>query len=69
MWDPILKKIKQREMNTIMYDNNEKMVAGILQCFECKSHFTKYVELQTRSADEPATIFAQCSECGHHWTE
>lgn len=33
----------------------------------CRSHNTSYVQLQTRSADEPMSTFHTCHACGHHW--
>jgi len=39
---------------------------GILVCPKCKSNKTSYYQLQTRSADEPATNFCSCL-CGHRW--
>lgn len=40
---------------------------GQHRCTRCKSWYTTYVEVQTRSADESATIKCECSECGHVW--
>ena len=39
---------------------------GILTCPKCKSRKTSYYQMQTRSADEPMTTYAQCL-CGHRW--
>lgn len=36
-------------------------------CKKCKSKRCTYYELQIRSADEPATIFVTCLDCGKHW--
>ena len=38
---------------------------GMFKCGKCKSMKTTYVEKQTRSADEPMTIFSTCRICGH----
>ena len=40
---------------------------GILKCGKCKSLKTTYYQLQTRSADEPMTTYANCNNCGHRW--
>lgn len=42
---------------------------GILTCFKCKSKKTTYTTLQTRSADEPETVFALCYNCGKRWKQ
>ena len=44
-----------------------KVKEGIFACIKCKSKLTQYYEMQTRSADEPMTVFASCTECGAHW--
>lgn len=38
-------------------------------CMGCKQRKCTYYELQTRSADEPMTIFIQCLNCGKRWTQ
>lgn len=39
----------------------------LLTCGKCKKNNIVYSEMQTRSADEPMTVFAFCQECGHRW--
>lgn len=34
-------------------------------CHKCKGFYTDYIQLQTRSADEPMTIFYRCRQCGN----
>lgn len=46
---------------------NIKRSAGQFQCSKCKSHDTSYVQMQTRSADEPMTTFVHCQNCGNRW--
>ena len=43
----------------------EDMPDGMFKCKKCKSYKTTYVEKQTRSADEPMTIFITCMLCGN----
>ena len=40
---------------------------GELQCPKCKSKRIHRQELQTRSADESATCFCCCADCGKRW--
>ena len=44
-----------------------KNVEGFFTCRRCKSKRTTYYELQTRSADEPMTVFVSCLNCDNHW--
>lgn len=52
-----------REMNTL---KDAEAYEGLLTCPKCKSKKTSYYQMQTRSADEPATNFCSCV-CGHRW--
>lgn len=40
-------------------------------CPNCRHDKAAYKEVQTRSADEPATLFFKCLnvKCGHNWRE
>lgn len=37
------------------------------RCAKCKSSDIKFDFLQTRSADEPTTVFCCCERCGKRW--
>mgnify|MGYP003346851873 CR=1 FL=1 len=52
-----------------MQKRQEKQVVaeGDLQCGKCNSKRIHRIEKQTRSADESATVFCCCSECGSRW--
>ena len=50
--------------DTSLFDNYE----GILICGKCRSKKTQYIELQTRSADEPSKKKCICLDCGHRWS-
>lgn len=49
------------------FTNNIQASTDMFTCKKCKSKRCTYYELQTRSADEPATIFVTCLDCGKHW--
>jgi transcription elongation factor S-II len=53
--------------NASKYNNNIEASTDMFTCKKCKSKRCTYYELQTRSADEPATIFITCLDCGKHW--
>lgn len=50
-------------------EEDEGCGGGILTCRACKSDKVYTYNKQTRSADEGATVFAHCSECGKKWRE
>lgn len=49
------------------FKTNIEASTDMFICKKCKSKKCTYYELQTRSADEPATIFITCLDCGKHW--
>lgn len=40
---------------------------GLFKCFRCRSTKTTHYQKQTRCADEPMTVFVQCTNCGNRW--
>ena len=40
---------------------------GMYTCGRCKSTRTTNFQKQTRSADEPMTVFVKCKDCGKRW--
>ncbi|KAL5493612.1 hypothetical protein EMCRGX_G014816 [Ephydatia muelleri] len=38
-------------------------------CPKCRNLKAYFMQMQTRSADEPMTIFFKCTNCGHRWKE
>ena len=53
--------------------NDEEKVKRInkngVECLKCKSKNTTHYELQTRSADEPMTVYYTCCDCEHRWKD
>jgi len=41
--------------------------SGMFTCKRCKSTKTTHTQKQTRSSDEPMTVFACCLNCGYRW--
>ena len=64
-WKPLIEK--KLKLNANKYSNNIQASTDMFTCRKCKSKKCTYYELQTRSADEPATIFVTCLDCGKNW--
>jgi transcription elongation factor S-II len=60
----IERKIKR---DSSKYTTNIEASTDMFTCKKCKSKKCTYYELQTRSADEPTTVFITCLDCGKHW--
>ena len=39
------------------------------KCGKCGGGEAYFLEVQTRSADEPASLFFRCTRCAHRWRE
>lgn len=64
-WKELIDKKRKRDENK--YNNTQQASTDMFTCKKCKSKRCTYYELQTRSADEPATIFVTCLDCGKNW--
>jgi len=64
-WKELIEKKMKRDASK--YTDNIQASTNMYTCKKCKSSRCTYYEMQTRSADEPATIFVTCLDCGKHW--
>jgi transcription elongation factor S-II len=64
-WKDLIEKKTKRDAS--LYTDNLQASTDMFTCRKCKSKRCTYYELQTRSADEPATIFVTCLDCGKNW--
>jgi len=56
-----------REQNQL--EGNKALATDRFFCSRCQKRECTYYELQTRSADEPMTIFITCVNCGKRWKQ
>jgi transcription elongation factor S-II len=62
-WNPLTKKLKYREDKTINI-----ATTNMFTCGKCKESCCTFKQLQTRSADEPMTVFVKCTICKFEFT-
>jgi transcription elongation factor S-II len=60
---------KQFQREQRLLEGNKANTTDQFYCGRCHKRQCTYYELQTRSADEPMTIFIQCVNCGKRWTQ
>jgi transcription elongation factor S-II len=66
-WFMLKDKLLQREQKIL--EGNKSRATDQFKCRRCKKSECTYYELQTRSADEPMTIFITCLNCGKEWRQ
>ncbi|CAJ0946470.1 unnamed protein product, partial [Mesorhabditis belari] len=76
---PITQKVgskiypKMKELGDILSDTQawENAQSTEERCPKCSHERAYFMQLQTRSADEPMTIFYRCAnhQCKHRWKE
>lgn len=66
-WTTLLEKKTMKEKN--MFRSNVLASTDSYTCHRCKKRECTYYQMQTRSADEPMTIFISCISCGNAWTQ
>jgi transcription elongation factor S-II len=63
------KKLQKQNMDNAMVPQQERSISTSLQCGKCGQRKVTYTEAQTRSADEPMTLFCTCMNCGKSWRQ
>ena len=66
-WFELKDKQIQREQKIL--EGNKSRATDQFKCRRCNKRECTYYELQTRSADEPMTIFITCLNCGKEWRQ
>lgn len=64
-WKQLIDEKYKRDK--VLYETKKESMTDQFKCAKCKGRETCYYELQTRSADEPMTIFITCLNCGNRW--
>lgn len=60
---------QQMKRETKLLEGNKDMATDQFRCNRCNKRQCSYYEMQTRSADEPMTIFIRCLNCGKQWRQ
>jgi transcription elongation factor S-II len=61
-WEELIKAKSIRDKNK--FEQNLEAMTDTFTCRKCKSKRCSYYALQTRSSDEPMTLFITCLDCG-----
>jgi transcription elongation factor S-II len=68
-----LKQLREKYTKESIDDHQMAVQTGakssLLKCRKCKGSNCGFTEMQTRSADEPMTVFAYCLDCGNRWRQ
>lgn len=65
LWKEIMDKETLRHKEA--YESLTVAMTDRYTCGKCKKNKCSYYEMQTRSADEPMTMFFTCLNCGNRW--
>jgi DNA-directed RNA polymerase subunit M/transcription elongation factor TFIIS len=66
-WQELASEQLKRE--TAALEGSKEEGCDLFKCRRCGKSRTRYWEMQTRSADEPMTIFIRCLNCGKEWRQ
>jgi transcription elongation factor S-II len=66
-WKELADRQAIREQKLL--EGNKAMATDRYKCGRCGKRECTYYEMQTRSADEPMTIFISCLNCGKRWRQ
>ena len=63
-WTDIINKESENERCRKLISTTDEF-----KCGNCKQNKCTFVEKQTRSADEPMTLFIECQLCHNRWKQ
>jgi transcription elongation factor S-II len=61
-WEELIKAKSIRDKNK--FEEKLEAMTDRFTCRKCRSKRCSYYLIQTRSADEPMTVFITCLDCG-----
>ncbi len=64
-WAPLIDAKSKRDANK--FETNIAAATDTFTCRKCKGNQCTYYQLQTRSADEPMSVYVSCCNCGNRW--
>jgi transcription elongation factor S-II len=64
-WATLIDKKSKRDLQK--FTNNMAASTDTFVCRKCKSRRCTHMAMQTRSADEPMTLYITCLDCGQRW--
>lgn len=64
-WEELIVAKTKRDKNK--FESNISASTDTFTCRKCKGNQCTYYQMQTRSADEPMTLYISCVLCGNRW--
>jgi len=64
-WKELIEEKVKRDANK--FEQNIEASTDTFTCRKCKQNKCTYYQMQTRSADEPMTVYISCINCGNRW--
>jgi transcription elongation factor S-II len=66
-WKKMVEQQLKQEASAL--EGDKDMATDMFKCTRCGKRQCTYYEMQTRSADEPMTVFIRCISCGKQWRQ
>lgn len=64
-WSDLIEAKSKRDKNK--FETTISASTDTYTCRKCKNNKCTYYQMQTRSADEPMTVYISCTICGNRW--
>ncbi len=63
--------LKRKEVDDVLGGDDawKNVDSAPATCPKCENNRAYFMQIQTRSADEPMTTFYRCTQCSHQWRE